>query len=285
MKGTMEPVHQPQREADFGALECIAAARWSCRAFLKEPLPDNTIERILRVAQRMASWNNAQPWQTVIASGRATERFRTLMLRLAQEGTSRKPDLPFPREYRDVYMARRRACGFQLYDAVGVQRGDKEAYTRQTLRNFALFDAPHVAIVTTDEALGVYGAVDCGAYVSTFMLAAQAPDTLRTPTGGNRRVFGSGGKPDDPDWQQLRTEECEALCSVLLDAEHELTQQHVCILARELFGEDGLRSSLSIVEQDEAYDLVRRAMIEIELRAGRVPERGVGAPGLGRVRG
>jgi len=42
------------------------------------------------------------------------------------------------------------------------------------MRNFALFDAPHVAIITTDEALGEYGAMDCGGYVANFLLAAQA---------------------------------------------------------------------------------------------------------------
>ena len=31
-----------------------------------------------------------------------------------------------------------------------------------------------MAIVTTDEALGIYGAIDCGAYVANFMLAAQS---------------------------------------------------------------------------------------------------------------
>jgi nitroreductase len=31
-----------------------------------------------------------------------------------------------------------------------------------------------VAIIHTDEPLGVYGAIDCGAYVGNFMLAAQA---------------------------------------------------------------------------------------------------------------
>jgi len=36
------------------------------------------------------------------------------------------------------------------------------------------FGAPHVAIIHTDEPLGIYGAIDCGAYVSNFMLAAQA---------------------------------------------------------------------------------------------------------------
>jgi nitroreductase len=161
------------RDDDFAVFERLAAARWSCRAFLPVPVPRETIDKILRVAQKTPSWNNAQPWEVVVTSGRATDRFRALMTQMQVSGAPREPDLAFPREYRDIYLARRRACGFQLYDAVGVQRGDKQGYARQTLRNYELFDAPHAAIVTTDEALGVYGAVDCGAYVSNFMLAAQ----------------------------------------------------------------------------------------------------------------
>jgi nitroreductase len=40
-----------------------------------------------------------------------------------------------------------------------------------------------VAIVTTDEALGPYGAVDCGLYVGTFLLAAQAFGVAAVPQG------------------------------------------------------------------------------------------------------
>ena len=48
------------------------------------------------------------------------------------------------------------------------------AYAKQALENYNFFGAPHVAIIHTDEPLGIYGAVDCGAYVGNFMLAAQA---------------------------------------------------------------------------------------------------------------
>lgn len=34
--------------------------------------------------------------------------------------------------------------------------------------------APHAAIVASDGALGAYGAIDCGACVGNFMLAARA---------------------------------------------------------------------------------------------------------------
>ncbi len=40
------------------------------------------------------------------------------------------------------------------------------------MENFRLFGAPHAAIITTDEAQGTYGAIDCGAYVNNFMLSA-----------------------------------------------------------------------------------------------------------------
>ncbi|MCV6903129.1 MAG: nitroreductase [Achromobacter xylosoxidans] len=155
------------------ALEDWLRARHSCRAFLPEPVPRATIERILTLAQRTASWCNCQPWQVTVASGDGARRLsRALVERAARSGFT--PDFPFPREYRGDYLARRRESGFQLYGAVGVARGDREAYRRQELRNFQLFDAPHVAIITTDEALGEYGAIDCGGYVANFLLAAQA---------------------------------------------------------------------------------------------------------------
>ena len=78
-------------------------------------------------------------------------------------------------------LERRRESGFQLYNAVGIPRGDKEGYAKQALQNFNFFGAPHVAIVHTDEALGVYGAIDCGGYVTSFMLAAQALGVATVP--------------------------------------------------------------------------------------------------------
>lgn len=155
------------------ALSTLLEQRYSCRAYLSTPVPTTTIGKVLQMAQRTASWSNAQPWQIIITTGEATDRFRTALTTYAHE-RSRNPDFPWPKEYRNAYLARRRECGFQLYNAVGIARGDREAAARQSAQNFELFGAPHVAIITTDEALGVYGAIDCGAYVSNFMLAAQS---------------------------------------------------------------------------------------------------------------
>ncbi len=165
-------VEDAGRSAD-GVFADLLAQRYSCRGFLPQSVPQATIARILELAQRTASWCNAQPWQVVITSGAATDRFRDAVYRHATSNAA-DADIPFPREYRGACLARRRECGFQLYDSVGIKRGDREASGRQGLENFRLFGAPHVAIITSDEALGVYGAVDCGAYVSNFMLAARS---------------------------------------------------------------------------------------------------------------
>jgi len=172
----MPPLHTPPGAAVTSAYETLSTllhARHSCRAFLPQALERATIERILAAAQRTASWCNAQPWQLTIASGATLTRLRSA-LQAHVASAAPAPDLPWPREYRGVYQERRRECGWGLYEALGIAKGDREASARQAAENFTMFGAPHVAIVTSDEALGVYGAVDCGAYVGNFLLAAQS---------------------------------------------------------------------------------------------------------------
>src|SRR3546814_13403343 len=122
---------------DAAALERLLATRHSCRAFLPDRVPQPTIDAILALAQRTASWCNAQPWQVIVASGAATDRFRDA---LAQPAPA-VPDLPFPEDYPDEYRMRRREYGLHLYDAVGVAHGDRAGSGAPAARNFVLFDA------------------------------------------------------------------------------------------------------------------------------------------------
>ncbi|WP_241671277.1 nitroreductase [Dankookia rubra] len=155
-------------------LEALLRRRFSCRGFRPEPVPRRVITRILEMAQRTASWTNSQPWQIEILGGAALERFRAALHAHAACGAEPTPDIPFPREYRGVYRDRRRETGFGLYARLGIARDDMAGRTRQALENFRLFGAPHLALVTTEEALGTYGAVDCGGWVANFMLAAES---------------------------------------------------------------------------------------------------------------
>ena len=103
-------------------LEPFAAllqARHSCRAFLPDPIADDLVEQIVAAAQRVPSWCNAQPWQVIVTGPHETERLRDGLLAQVQTSPA-KPDIPFPARYDGVYRERRRSCGWQLYDAVGV---------------------------------------------------------------------------------------------------------------------------------------------------------------------
>ena len=168
-------------EDRIGVLEELLNERYSVRAFLPREVPRETIEHILKVAQRTASWCNSQPWQVLIASGEAKEAFRKAIYAEAASGAKDNHDFTPPREYLGVYLDRRRESGFQLYNTLGIARGDKMAYANQALENYNFFGAPHVAIIHTDEALGTYGAIDCGGYVTSFILAAQALGVATVP--------------------------------------------------------------------------------------------------------
>lgn len=165
-----------RQDGDFAALERTLTHRRSCRGYLPDEVPRDVIEQVLSAAQHTASWCNTQPWQLHIVSGEARDALSKAAVEnvISTFGQPVPSDFPFPRAFTGVYDERRKDVGWQLYDAVGVQRGDRDASAMQMLRNFEFFGAPHVAIVTTDADLGVYGAIDCGLYVNSFMLAAEA---------------------------------------------------------------------------------------------------------------
>ncbi len=162
------------------SLNHLLDTRFSCRAFRPDPVPQATVEAIVRTAQKVPSWCNAQPWQLVITSGAETDRFRDALF-AAASSTAPAPDMEWPKAYPGVYGDRRRACGFQLYDAVGVTKGDRAAGAAQMMENYRLFGAPHVAIVTSPAVLGPYGAMDTGGFVTAFCLAAQAEGVATIP--------------------------------------------------------------------------------------------------------
>ncbi|MCO5396700.1 nitroreductase [Ralstonia soli] len=155
-------------------LKLLLDERRSCRAFKSTVLPRATILDILAAAQKTASDCNIQPWRIRIISGNALDRLRRAMYERALSGASLVSDVPPIASYFGVYQDRRRDCGWQLYSALEIARGDRFASGKQALENFRFFGAPHLALVTTPASLGVRGVLDCGGYLTTFMLAASA---------------------------------------------------------------------------------------------------------------
>ena len=147
--------------------------RFSCRGFLTKAVEQKFIDQIIRTAQKVPSWCNSQPWQVILLR-QETRRLLSEKLVYSADQAFETPDIDFPKRYAGVYKIRRSTCGWQLYNAVGVQKGDREGASQQMAKNYEFFGAPNVAIITTPKDLGAYGVLDCGAFITAFTLAAAA---------------------------------------------------------------------------------------------------------------
>lgn len=161
-----------RQESTADGFERLLRDRHSTRAFLDEPVPTRSIDRLLRLAQRCPSWCNTQPWTVHLLRGEATGRLSALLLESGPD--ARAFDIPPPGSYEGVLRDRRRASGFALYESVGIAREDWGARERQSRDNLRFFGAPQVVIVTCPANLGPYAYVDAGAYIAHFVLAATA---------------------------------------------------------------------------------------------------------------
>lgn len=164
----------------FDTLRTLIADRHTCRQFSTREVPRAAIEQLLELAQRSASWCNTQPWEIDVTSGAATEHLREELIDYVANEPA-ESDFDWPTTYPGILGDRRRTCGYQLYASVGIERDDQQARTTQMLRNFRLFEAPHLALVTTEAELGTWGALDCGLWLQAFLLGAHALGVAAAP--------------------------------------------------------------------------------------------------------
>lgn len=154
--------------------EAIACNRHSCRKFLPDPLLPEQTQRLMELAQRAPSDCNTQPWITYLVQGNRLEALRESLYRQAVAGLPSDSDIAPIEQYEGIMLERRRACGWGLYEAVGIKKGDRIASRTQALENFRFFGAPHVALITSEASMGERGVFDAGIYTGYFLLAAQS---------------------------------------------------------------------------------------------------------------
>lgn len=203
-------------ETDAKRLGRLLRSRYSCRAFDPRPVEPALIDAALADAQHVASWCNSQPWQVIACGALETARLAEALYAHVAEAPHAS-DIPFPTAYEGAYRDRRRRCGWQLYEAVGVQKGDRAASARQMRENFRFFGAPQLLLITTPRALGTYGVLDCGAYVSALLTALTARGI-----GSCAMASIAGFAPFVRDWFDLAGDR-DVLCGIAVgypDADH-----------------------------------------------------------------
>ncbi|MZR61328.1 nitroreductase [Alcanivorax sp. DP30] len=160
--------------ADSITLADALRQRRSVRGFLDKPVPQAVLDEVFALAQHAPSNCNIQPWQVWVASGQARDTLRDRMVEKVSQGVPFEPDYDSLPRFEGVYRDRQVDCAMALYGSMGIAREDREGRRQAELRNFQLFDAPHVAFIGMEKAFGVTVALDVGMYVQSLLLTLSA---------------------------------------------------------------------------------------------------------------
>ncbi|MBK1687950.1 nitroreductase [Rubrivivax gelatinosus] len=162
----------------IAVVDAAIASRRSIRAFRPDPVPRETVERILEVASRAPSGTNVQPWKVTVLSGAAKARLSARIRAAYDDPAERARHAEeydyYPAEWVSPYIERRRKVGWDLYGLLGIAKSDKARMHAQHGRNYAFFDAPVGLIFTIARVLGQGSWLDYGMFLQNVMVAARA---------------------------------------------------------------------------------------------------------------
>ena len=152
--------------------------RISTRAFKPDPVPGETVRRLLEIAAQAPSGGNLQPWRVYALAGAPLAEFKALVAASPMEA----PEYAvYPESLWEPFRTRRFVCGEDLYASIEIPREDRPARLRQLSRNGAFFDAPVGLFFCLDRNLGPPQWSDLGMFMQTFMLLATAEGLATCP--------------------------------------------------------------------------------------------------------
>lgn len=155
-------------------LSDLVTTRRSIRSYLPEPISAELLEKVFQEANHTPSNCNSQPWQTFVVSGESRDRMSEALKSTIGQGEY-VLDFPYDtKQYKGVYRERQVDVGKLLYQALGVDRDDKEGKTAAFISNLEFFNAPHAAFLFMPDWCGIREAADIGMYAQTLLLTMQA---------------------------------------------------------------------------------------------------------------
>jgi nitroreductase len=202
--------------------------RKSIRAFKPDPIPAETLKKIIEAALHAPSASNSQPWELAVVSGVKLEEIKKAV---AENPGRMSVDLPGAVNYPEPYASRRAAVMAGALDKMGIARDDKQARAQWGVQGAKLWGAPSCIYVMidrsflyVDDKINVWPVFDSGAITQTILLLAMEnglgtipaiqpvlyPDLLREKLGLPAAKLMVLGIPIGyPDWDapvnELRT--------------------------------------------------------------------------------
>ncbi len=150
-------------------------ARRSIRGFTKDPVDRALLEEIIALANRAPSSMNTQPWHLHVLTGDVLEKVRQGNTERMLAGVPPQREIKDHGSYEGVHRQRQIEIAVQLFEAMGIERNDKERRQDWVMRGFRQFDAPVSVVVCFDRSLEERGTIahfDLGAVTYGLVLAA-----------------------------------------------------------------------------------------------------------------
>jgi len=155
--------------------ESLVGARRSTRGYLDKPVAKELMVEIIDLAQRAPSSMNTQPWNFHVLTGAPLELVREGNTERMLAGAAVDREIKMvDHGYQGIHRDRQVEIAVQLFEAMGIERDDKERRQDWVMRGFRQFDAPVSVVVTLDAELAddTIGHFDCGSATYGLVLAA-----------------------------------------------------------------------------------------------------------------
>lgn len=152
----------------------VVKGRRSIRGFTPEPVPRALIREVIELAMRAPSSLNTQPWNFYVVTGEPLDRIRQGNTERNLAGVPESREFRGHGAYQGAHRERQKEIAAQLFEAMGIDWGDKAGRRDWVLRGFRQFDAPVSIVVTYDRSIhgGDIAPFDCGAVTNALVNAA-----------------------------------------------------------------------------------------------------------------
>lgn len=176
-----------------GWISEFLASRRTTRDFSKQPVSPELIDELLKDFLTAPSWSNTRPFKVAIATGERRDRLsaefqkRWSVLSAALRGNLWKKiklvlrwyGLPtsnwsISRPYVPELRPRAQRVGKELYEFIGIQRGDRKRRDEQWGKNYDFFGAPVEMFIYIHKSLHIFAANDAGLALENLILSAHA---------------------------------------------------------------------------------------------------------------
>ncbi len=158
----------------------IIRTRRSSRAFKKEAIPKETLEKVLSDASNAPSALNMQPWEIHVVLG---EELKRLSRRLLKCYTERQltcgPGAARP--LAEKFIQRGRVCAKDMTPLIQRMGMDFKTFVNEGSLQF--YGAPAVALLCLDESFPQERLVDIGSFLAYLVLSAAAHGLGTCPIG------------------------------------------------------------------------------------------------------